>query len=154
MRTKLGNIVVNQGALAKLIGGEIDGQPIPAPTCSAQMAYTLSLLRKEAIAQLEFFEAQRAPLTKRLSEALAANAVKDGDTDETKAEKAKAINAAKDEFQKAVAELLEVEVVLPTVGRIKLSRFEAEKISLDAGDYLALEWLIKPDLAAMFEAED
>ncbi len=154
MRTKLGNIVVNQGALAKLIGGEIDDRPIPGPVCTAQMAYTLSLLRKEAIAQLEFFEAQRVPLTKRLSEAIAANAVQDGDTDEAKAEKAKTINAAKDEFQKAVAELLEVEVVMSTVGRIKLSRFEAEKISLDAGDYLALEWLIKPDLAAMFEAED
>ncbi|CAG0995607.1 hypothetical protein ANAEL_02570 [Anaerolineales bacterium] len=154
MRTKLGNIVVNQGALAKLIGGEIDDRPIPAPTCSAQMAYTLSLLRKEAIAQLEFFEVQRNPIAKRFGEVVSANAVKDGDTDEAKAEKAKAINAAKDEFQKAVAELLDVEVVMPTVGRIKLSRFEAEKISLDAGDYLALEWLIKPDLAAMFEAED
>ena len=134
MRVKLGQIVASQGSLAKLLGGATaDGQVVPAPNVSAQMGWHLHLLRKVVIEQIQYFEAEREKIAHEV----------DPQKPETLIE-----------ADKRLEELLSVEVVLAAVGRIKLSVLEKESILLSANDFSALEWLIKPDLPSIFEAEE
>lgn len=131
MRTQLGNIVNSTQALAKLVGGQLpDGTPIASPHCSAQTAYALSLLRKAVLEQFEYFEAQRKQLWAEVDRSLPEEVA---------------------ESYRRLEELLAVEVLLPNVGRIKLSTLQTEQIELNVQDYLDLAWLIKPDLPSIFE---
>ncbi len=134
MKVKIGRIVASQSALAKLLGGASqDGQTISAPAVSAQMGWHLHLLRKVVIEQLEYFEAKRAEIAK--------------DVDPNKPE-------TMVDGDKRLEELMDVEVTLATVGRIKLSALDREGIRLSAADFSALDWLIKPDLPSIFEVEE
>lgn len=133
MRTQLGNIVNSTQALAKLVGGQSpDGTPIASPHCSAQMAYALSLLRKAVLEQFEYFEIERKQLWAKVDESLPEEVTV---------------------FYRKLDELLAVEILLPNVGRIKLSTLQAERIELSVQDYLDLAWLIKPDLPTIFEED-
>ncbi len=133
MKVKLGRIVAGQGSLAKLLGGASqDGQIVAAPMVGAQMGWHLHLLRKVVIEQLGYFEAERAEIVKDVNP----------DKPETMVD-----------ADKAMRDLMDVEVTLATVGRIKLSALDREGIRLSAADFSALDWLIKPDLPSIFEEE-
>lgn len=54
-------------------------------------------------------------------------------------------------FEEQVKTLLDTPVTLIGVGRIPLSKLEAEKVPLDGSDGSALHWLIKGDVATLFE---
>lgn len=57
-------------------------------------------------------------------------------------------------YKEEIDALLESEVNLDGVGRIKASTLDAEGVKLTPQDIYALRWLIKMDMEALFEKED
>jgi hypothetical protein len=133
LKTKVRNIIEGQFTLAKLIGGTgPDEKPIAPPKCSPPLAYSLWLIRKGVMENIEFFDAERS---KVLTEA-------DLETDEGREEALRRVN-----------ELLDTEIRLPNVGRIALSRLDREGFLLLPTDFVWLEWLLKFDIDAVFETD-
>lgn len=57
-------------------------------------------------------------------------------------------------YKNEMQTLLDTDVALDGVGKIKASVFESEGVKLTPQDIYALRWLIKPDMDTLFEKDE
>jgi len=147
MRVKLGDLVraAQTNSISDLIseaaldeGGKPvlgpNGQPIRKPLkIDIVMAYTLKTIVVAVNKELETFNEQATELRQRFPD--------------------KPEQAQIDELNTETQKLLDAEVILPGIGRIKLSKLHAAGVQASEFAMEVLDWLIKPDLQ-LFEKED
>lgn len=128
----LRDLVVSEQALGELAQDNV----------SARMSFTLSLVLKEVGKHLD---AKRAAHQKVL-EKYGTPSEKQPGTFHIPVEK-------RTDFEKELKDLLDTEVTLAGIGRIKVSAIEAEGAKLSGQGMFALGWLLKEDVQPMFEDE-
>lgn len=130
MKVKLGDLVNSEQALAELAQADV----------SARMSFTLSLVLKEVSNHLD---AKRSAHQKLLEKFGTPREKQPGFFD---------INPeCRAEFDKEFKELLNTEVSLIGIGKIRVSAIEAEGVKFSGQEMLALAWLLKEDVPPMFE---
>lgn len=132
MNVKLDDLVNSENALAVLAQADV----------SARMSFTLALVLKEVGSHLD---AKRAAHLKLLE--------KYGTPREKQPGAFNISPEHKDAFDKELKDLLETEVTLNGIGKIRASALETEGVKLSGGQRLALSWMLKEDTLPMFETE-
>ena len=130
MQTKLANLVASENALAELAQADV----------SARLSFTLALVLREVGNQLE---AKRAAHQKLLEKYGAPIAERRGTYDIALNKRAA--------FEREYADLLDTDVTLTGIGKIRASALDAEGIKLSGSDAVALLWLVKEDMTPLFE---
>jgi len=130
LTVKLGDLVNSENALAALAQDDV----------SARMSFTLALVLKEVGKHLD---AKRAAHLKLL-EKYGTPREKNPNNFDIKPEQREAFDA---EFK----DLLETEVTLNGIGKIRASALETEGVKFSGEERLALSWLLKEDVQPMFE---
>lgn len=132
LTVKLGDLVNSENALAELAQNDV----------SARMSFTLSLVLKEVGKHLD---AKRAAHQKLLEKYGTPREKQPGFFD---------LNPeTREAFDKEFKDLLDTEVALTGIGKIRGMALEAESVKLSGGERLALAWLLKEDVQPMFESD-
>lgn len=130
MNVKLGDLVASEQALGELAQANV----------SARMSFTLALVLKEVTKHLE---AKRTAHQKLLEKFGTPKANKPGMFD---------LNPeTREAFETEYKDLLDTDVELVGIGKIKASAIETEGVKLSGAEMLALEWLLVQDVQPLFE---
>lgn len=132
LKVKLGDLVNSEPALSDLAQADT----------SARMSFTLSLVLKEVGKHLD---AKRATHQKLLEKY---GTLKEGNPNlfEIKPEQRIA-------FEREFRELMDTEVELVGIGKIKVSAIESEGVKFSGQEMLTLSWLLKEDVQPLFDTE-
>lgn len=130
MNVTLRELVDSEQALGELAQADV----------SARMSYTLSLVLKDVGKHLDAKRAAHQKLLEKYGTPIA----KRPGYFEIGLER-------RDAFEKEYKDLLDTEVILPAVGKIRASAIEAEGVKLSGQKMLVLSWLLKEDVQPMFE---
>jgi len=133
LQVKLRDLARSEEALARLASENI----------SARMSYTLALVLHQVTPHLDAKRKAHRKLLERY-----------GKANEKNPEVFAVSTANRDAFEKEFEELLEANVTLTGIGRVRVSALETEGVKMTGGEMFVLNWLLKNDVAALFEEEE
>lgn len=128
----LRELIESENALRKLADAE----------SSARFSYTVALVCQQATLHFKSHARARDGLLERYGKPV-----------EKKPGTYRVETEQRAAFQKEYDDLLDTPITLPGVGRIRASVLEAENIKLTGTEFYLLRWLLKQDIAPVFEDE-